>query len=532
MPVIHGQKTMGITSKFSEAIGTIFEGQKSKFQDSKAGTAVANYLEKEFKLKNLLPLIKWAGIGVGAFIADATILGALSGGIFNSISNATAAFKGLPPSDLVGPGWYLTHPFKISGIFLRHMFGAPINITSVYNTWIGLNIFCGLGLAGGIAYKRYAALKNKRDEAGTSEFVEPEKVKDMFSYSYTPGIMFGGIGDNKDHLKPVILRPKARSNLNVAVFGPPGSMKSAGYIKTNIMQAVVSNWSIVVTDPKGEMVKEYAVWLEKQGYVVKIFNLKEMLNSDQWNPLLEVHDGTSAQDFCDVVIASTSAPARKGGGEDFWKTAELNLLKALILYVVNELPQNQRNLGVLYLMLASGDSKQLDQIFSMLPSDHPAKLPYNLFCESSGVVRTGVVMGLGNRLGVFQEKLVRELTSVCDETCIDLTLPGRQKCAYFCVMSDSRSTFDFLASLFFSFFFGDLMALADSNESGKLDVPVNFLLDEFCNIPGIPDFPKKLSTMRSRGIACSIIFQNIPQLEQYYPFKMWEIILGDCDYWL
>jgi type IV secretion system protein VirD4 len=332
---------------------------------------------------------------------------------------------------------------------------------------------------------------------------------------------------------PVILRPDVKSNLNVAVFGPPGTGKSAGYIKNNIMQAVISGWSIVITDPKGEMFKEYAVWLEKRGYIVKIFNLKDMLNSDRWNPLLEVHDGISAQDFCNVIMSSTSAPARKGGDKDFWEIAELNLLKAMVLYVVNELSPEQRNLGVLYTMLASGDSRQLDQVFSVLPMDHPAKMPYNLFCESTGTVRTGVIMGLGNRLGVFQEKLVRELTAVSNKNeSIDLTLPGKKKCAYFCVMPDSKSTFDFLASLFFSFFFMDLMDLADSNKSNKLDVPVNFLLDEFCNIPAIPDFTKKLSTMRSRGIACSIIFQNIPQLKSRYPYEMWEIILGDCDYWL
>lgn len=514
----------------SKAIGSSYELQRSRFNKSKVGTAIAEYLEKGVKLKHLLPPLKWAGKAAGVYIADAALFGAVASFIVKSVNSAVLAFKKIPPSDMAGPLWYLTHPFKIAWIFMRHIIGAPINVTSVFKTWVALNILCIVVILSGIAYKK--TQRNKRTEAGTSEFVEPEKVKKIFSYGYGPGIMFGGIG-NPENLKPVLLRPGVKSNLNVAVFGPPGSMKSAGYIKNNIMQAVMSGWSIVVTDPKGEMVKEYAVWLEKVGYVVKIFNLKEMLNSDRWNPLIEVHDGISAQDFCNVVIASTSAPARKGGDEDFWKTAELNLLKALVLYVVKELPHNQRNLGVLYMMLASGDSKQLDQVFSVLPNDHPAKLPYNLFCESSGVVRTGVIMGLGNRLGVFQEKLVRELTAVYDgNEAIDLKLPGKQKCAYFCVMPDSRSTFDFLASLFFSFFFMDLMDLADSNESCKLDVPVNILFDEFCNIPGIPDFTKKLSTMRSRGIACSIIFQNIPQLEKSYPYKEWEIILGDCDYWL
>lgn len=297
---------MNTTSKFGKIIS-------NRINSSKAGTTITGYLNKEFKVKDLLPIIKWAGIGAGIFIADVAILGAVSDWIVRSVSNIVAAFKGLPPSDLVGPGWFITHPIQASWIFLRHIFGAPINVIPVFKTWVALNVILGLGIAGSIAYRKYAAEKNKRTEAGTSEFIEPQKAKEFFTYSYGPGIIFGGIGSNKEKLKPVVLRPDVKSNLNVAVFGPPGTGKSAGYIKNNIMQAVVSGWSIVITDPKGEMVKEYAVWLEKRGYVVKIFNLKDMLNSDQWNPLLEVHDGISAQDFCNVIMSSTSAPARKGG---------------------------------------------------------------------------------------------------------------------------------------------------------------------------------------------------------------------------
>ena len=40
-----------------------------------------------------------------------------------------------------------------------------------------------------------------------------------------------------------------------------------------------------------------------------------------------------------------------------------------------------------------------------------------------------------------------------------------------------------------------------------------FILDEFANIGKIPDFDKKISTSRSRGISFSVILQNVDQLE-------------------
>jgi len=167
-----------------------------------------------------------------------------------------------------------------------------------------------------------------------------------------------------------------------------------------------------------------------------------------------------------------------------------------------------------------------------LPQSHPAKMPYNLFADTTDNVKSGVVMGLGNRLSVFQNEVIDALTSVSDGTGIDIGLPGREKCAYFCILSDTDSAFDFIASLFFTFMFVVLVRQADRNPDGRLKVPVNFLLDEFCNISKIPDFTKKLSTMRGRGISCSIVFQSLPQLKSAYPQDGWQTILANCDYWL
>ena len=63
---------------------------------------------------------------------------------------------------------------------------------------------------------------------------------------------------------------------------------------------------------------------------------------------------------------------------------------------------------------------------------------------------------------------------------------------------------------------------------GRLKVPAFFILDEFANIGQIPDFDKKISTSRSRGISFSVILQNLDQLEAVYE-KSHETIMGNCD---
>ena len=69
------------------------------------------------------------------------------------------------------------------------------------------------------------------------------------------------------------------------------------------------------------------------------------------------------------------------------------------------------------------------------------------------------------------------LKVVYDE--IDMELPGKQPCAYFCITSDQDSTFDFLSSLFLSFVFIKLVRYADKHcPGGKLEVPVHVLGEE------------------------------------------------------
>ena len=65
----------------------------------------------------------------------------------------------------------------------------------------------------------------------------------------------------------------------------------------------------------------------------------------------------------------------------------------------------------------------------------------------------------------------------------------------------------------------------------RLPYPVRFLLDEFANIGQIPEFTKKLATMRKYEISCTIILQNLAQIKTMYKDD-WESIVGNCDSFL
>lgn len=299
-------------------------------------------------------------------------------------------------------------------------------------------------------------------------------------------------------------------------------MKTIGFLLTNLLELSKYKKSIICTDPKGEIYRITSSYFRSIGYTVKVFNLKDMRHSDRWNPLGENENITDVQTSSNVIITGTQ---KKSGKDDFWPRAEENLLKAFEFYLLENI-SDKNTLTNIYQHIANGDIGEIDNIFKKLAPENPARMSYNIFASGSDTIKASVITGLGTRLQAFQNEDLQKLTSESD---IDLSLPGKQPCIYYVITSDVDSSNDFLASLFFTFLFIKLVRYADSQEDGKCKNEVFCFLDEFANIGQIPDFNRKISTVRSRGIALIPIMQNIGQIKNRYPLEVWQEIIGNCD---
>lgn len=395
--------------------------------------------------------------------------------------------------------------------------------------------FCTIGLflifAGFIAYQGRAGGSDMDEERnfkysslgtyGTSGYMtEVEKkqvLKEDRDVKDTKGIILGTDLTSGNILS---LPPESRLNRNIAVCGSQGSMKSRAFARNMILQCIRRGESMFITDPKSELYEDTAAYLKAEGYTVRLWNLIDLDHSDAWDCLAEIDGGGLIDTFVDVVIRNTTDKF-----DHFYDNTEMDLLKALCLYVYHEYEEKDRTFAEAYKLLINQSLEAIDGIFDNLPTTHPAKGPYRLFSKAEKV-KGNAVLGLGTRLQIMQNEKVQKITSYRE---IDLTLPGREKCAYFCITSDQDSTYDVLATLFVSFLCIKLIRLADRQESRQLPVTVHFILDEFPNIGIVPDFKKKLATARSRNLGMSILYQNIPQLQNRYPDGQWEEILGGCD---
>lgn len=423
---------------------------------------------------------------------------------------------------------------------------APFTLTGLGLTAALLVLACLLTRRGFNWLSGYHPVHDKRGfdilpdgTHGTSRFMKPDEMKAVLETGRLDdltGTIYGKHRDDPldDNRFSLYIASSSKSGLagNMLVIGAPGTGKSWGFVRPMIFQCVKRRESMILTDPKAELYESTAGYLADMGYEVRVFNLLEMEHSDRWNCIGEAdYDERLIPIIAATIINNTSSEKEAG---DFWAKAELNLLTALLYYVQNDkdvsgnvLPLSQRRLGRILSLLTDNGLATIDREIKLLPAGHPAKGSYGLFLQAKENIRSNIVIGLGNRLNVFQDKLVDALTA---DSTIDLTLPGHRPCAYFCILSAQDHTYAFLSSLFFTMIFSRLEQYARrETEDGKLPVPVNFVLDEFPSIGKLGDFKRSIAFTRGFCMNCIVIVQSIAQLADIYPHREWEEITACCD---
>lgn len=326
---------------------------------------------------------------------------------------------------------------------------------------------------------------------------------------------------------------KHKRNLNVLLIGGSGSGKTRGYVLPNLMQG---NMNYVVTDPKGEILRSTGEMLKKMGYKVRVLNLKDIENSNRFNPLAYAKNNLDIMRIAnDYIKNTTDKNAQKG--DQFWVDAPLVLMQAFLFYLWHEAPAHEQHFGMIptllrYMIIKEDDENYvspLDKLFAELEErdpEHVAVQSWKLIRNSPAKTLKSIKVSMVARVNKFLEQKVVDLLS---EDELDLrSLGGEEKTAIFCVIPDNDSTFNFIAKMLYTQILKELYYSADQNDSGKLTRPVSLIMDEFANLAIADDFDLILATNRSRGISISIVIQNLSQLKDLFKDK-WENIVGNCN---
>ena len=334
---------------------------------------------------------------------------------------------------------------------------------------------------------------------------------------------------------------KHKRNLNVLVVGGSGAGKSRTYAIPNIMQCCltqgesVMGCSMVITDPKAELLRKTGGLLERMGYEVRVFDLINPDTSFCYNPFCYVHDDKDVLKLINNLIRNTT-PKGSQASDPFWEKSETALLQALMLYLLHEAPLEEQNFPKIMEMLGSAQVKEedeeyqspLDLLFARLEMRTPDSIAvkqYQIYKQAAGKTAKSILISVGVRLAAFNLKEIANLTCT-DE--LDLASIGEKKVALFCCIPDADTSLNYLVGMIYSNLFQTLYYVADRKYGGRLPVPVHCIMDEWPNVALPDDFDKILATMRSRAISCSIIIQNMAQMKALFK-DSWESLVGNCD---
>ena len=378
----------------------------------------------------------------------------------------------------------------------------------------------------------YSTRRNYRkgEEHGSAKWGDPRQICRKYA--------------EKDKSRNVILTQnvrigldgrKHRRNLNVLVVGGSGAGKTRFYAKPNVMQA---HTSYVVLDPKGEILRDTGYLLEQQGYDIKVLDLINTSRSHGFNPFVYLRDDKDVLRLVSNLIRNTT-PKGAQSNDPFWERAEMALLEALILYLVNEAPPEEQNFPMVMEMINAAEVKEedeeyasvLDELFerlAMRDPEHLAVKQYHIFKLAAGKTAKSILISLGVRLEKFN---LPQIAAMMNHDELDIPSLGERKTALFAIIPDNDSSLNFIIGMMYSSVFQELYYIADHVHGGRLPAHVHCVMDEFANVALPDEFDKLLATMRSREISVSIIIQNIAQLKALFE-KQWESIIGNCDEFL
>lgn len=328
-------------------------------------------------------------------------------------------------------------------------------------------------------------------------------------------------------------------NNNDLVVGSSGASKTGSIVYTQLKS--LRDSSLIVVDTKGRLHKMFREELVQKGYKVKVIDFVNPENSCIYNPLdyiRRVGDGYKEQDI--ARVCSAIFPGNLEKDQPFWEMSARSMLEFFVAYTLEALPEEDHHMNTISRLFSifqqsSGRAKFLHWIEDNKNS-LAAKRYYQIKAMQAAdktIASINAFFNVGIRMfdyREFQGIFVPDNDGDNARDNIDIASIGKEKTVVFINTSDSDHSMDQLISIFYTQVLQTLMAEADHNESGQLDVPVRIIMDDFASSAVIPDFDKLISVVRSRDIWLTLCVQSLTQLETIYSESQALTIQNNCDH--
>ncbi len=278
--------------------------------------------------------------------------------------------------------------------------------------------------------------------------------------------------------------------------------------------------------------KEYykEVWFEFGGYAFS--NARDaMIEAERRTNSLKAKAQESINDLVDTVYAESQRKAN----DPYWVKSGKSMVQGLLLAMLEDseikdlgITSSRFNLGTVSSIL-SLRVDLLKSYFNIRDSSSNAKRIASaaINAPESGTRESIISTALAD-LTPFADPDIQYITCNND---IDFKNIGRKPTVVFLIIPDEKENRHVFASLFITQAYKSLVELASGPEgkNGACPHPVNFIVDEFANMPVIPGMDNKITVARSRGISFMLIIQALSQLNAKYTADVAKIISSNCN---
>ncbi len=319
------------------------------------------------------------------------------------------------------------------------------------------------------------------------------------------------------------------------IFGATGSKKTRLFCMPMINMFAKAGESFIVTDPKGELYAKTSGLVKAKGYKTVVLNFRDIGFGDMWNPLALPYDMYHSKDrelgisMLNDFISTIAEPQRANTKDIFWPEMAASYALANLLLLMECGTKEEANVASLARLCSTDAEKHLQKLAEKMRDDSIAGTNYNGVFVGADNTKRSVYISLYGMIRIFNTQ--ERLTKMLSGNSIDMRTIGREKTAVYVIVPDEKTTYHFLVSTFIKQAYEVLIGEAQKSEGYQLPVRVNFVLDEFCNMPKIPDMPSMISAARSRNMRFFLVAQSMHQLKGKYGEDA-ETIKGNCDNWV
>lgn len=334
------------------------------------------------------------------------------------------------------------------------------------------------------------------------------------------------------------------SDRHSLIIGSTGSKKTRLLGMPMLELFCLAGESVLVSDPKGEMYQHTAKAFEKEGYLIYTINLRDPSRSDGWNPLamaresMQKNEPERAAMLINDLAATLIKENPAARNDAFWTQTARAVLQGIanILVensgVIDEKYINLKTMKALSIgMKRESDFTETTTIELIEKMNKGSLARSNLDSVTRGSEATFENIMASYNAPMQSLYMQNSLVDMLSTNTVDFADLGRKKTILYLIMPDEKTTLHTIVSLIIKQCYERLIELAQHCEGNTLPIRVNFLLDEFSNLPKIPDMCAMISAARSRNIRFHLIIQGLYQLSSKYGEDDAQTIKGNCENW-